>query len=177
MVGRRGDLVLNLFCTVFQAEDRGRGAKSDTEDEERAYAGIAGNQPADEPARWAALIKKTAVVYDRFPLSHMKKVIRVASLEEWQKRYAEGSMNEIIKCFFLQMEQVYRVFRQIDMTSQIAQTLTGHGRTERSRGLRYNASGACGAENGNRHPGREAALPGDYRRYKKDFFLILRHGC
>ncbi|GBP26665.1 hypothetical protein EVAR_23435_1 [Eumeta japonica] len=57
----------------------------------RAHAGIAGNEHADELARRAALTKKTAADYDRFPLSHAKNVIRAASLEEWLQRYAEGS--------------------------------------------------------------------------------------
>ncbi|GBP30169.1 hypothetical protein EVAR_94477_1 [Eumeta japonica] len=55
----------------------------------RAHAGIAGNERADELARRAALTKKTAADYDRFPLSYAKRVIRAASLEEWQERYAE----------------------------------------------------------------------------------------
>ncbi|GBP51479.1 hypothetical protein EVAR_44454_1 [Eumeta japonica] len=37
---------------------------------------------ADALARRAALTKKTAADYDRFPLSNAKKVIRAASLEE-----------------------------------------------------------------------------------------------
>ncbi|GBP63056.1 Lipase 3 [Eumeta japonica] len=43
--------------------------------------------------RYAALIKKmtTDNHINRFPLSHAKKVITVASLEEWKKRYATGS--------------------------------------------------------------------------------------
>ncbi|GBP56310.1 Glutathione S-transferase 2 [Eumeta japonica] len=51
---------------------------------------------------------------------------RVASLEEWQERYTEGNLDEITKCFLLRMEQAYRVLLQIKMTSQTAQTLTGH---------------------------------------------------
>ncbi|GBP35915.1 hypothetical protein EVAR_23164_1 [Eumeta japonica] len=52
---------------------------------------------------------------------------KVASLEERQKRYAEGSTWEITKCFFPRAEQAYRVLKQIAMTSQVAPTLTGHG--------------------------------------------------
>ncbi|GBP30784.1 hypothetical protein EVAR_82526_1 [Eumeta japonica] len=68
-----------------------------------------------------------AVDQDLFPLSHVKKVIKSASLEEWQKRYTEGSTSEITKCFFSRMEQAYRVLRQIKMTFQMAQILTDHG--------------------------------------------------
>ncbi|GBP26397.1 hypothetical protein EVAR_75529_1 [Eumeta japonica] len=66
----------------------------------RAHTGTAGNERADELARYATLKKKMAADYDRFLLSYAKKAIRAASLDEWQQRYAEGS---------------------------IAQTLTGHG--------------------------------------------------
>ncbi|GBP88265.1 hypothetical protein EVAR_82725_1 [Eumeta japonica] len=97
----------------------------------RAHAGIAGNERADELARRTAFTKKTAADYDQFPLSYAKKVIRAASLEEWQQRYAEGSTGEVTKCFFPRVEQAYRVLRDIDMTSQVAQTLTGHGRAAR----------------------------------------------
>ncbi|GBP74830.1 hypothetical protein EVAR_55100_1 [Eumeta japonica] len=93
----------------------------------RAYAGLAGNERADELTRRVALTKKMAADYDKFPLSYAKKVIRAANLEEWQERYAEGSTGEITKCFFPRVEQAYRVLRKIEMTSQIALTLTGHG--------------------------------------------------
>ncbi|GBP28858.1 Retrovirus-related Pol polyprotein from type-1 retrotransposable element R1 [Eumeta japonica] len=53
--------------------------------------------------------------------------IRAASLEEWQERYAEGGTGEITKCFFPRVEQAYRVLRKTEMTSHLAQTLTGHG--------------------------------------------------
>ncbi|GBP48765.1 hypothetical protein EVAR_32785_1 [Eumeta japonica] len=74
----------------------------------RAHAGIAGNERADELARRTALTKKTAADYDRFPLSYAKKVIRAASLEEWQQRYTEGSTGEITKRFFPRVEQWIR---------------------------------------------------------------------
>ncbi|GBP91217.1 hypothetical protein EVAR_60667_1 [Eumeta japonica] len=92
----------------------------------RTHIGIAGNEHADEFARRAALTKKTAADYDRFPLSFAKRVIKAASLEEWQERYAEGSTGEVTKCFFPWMEQAYRVLKQLEITCQIAQTLTGH---------------------------------------------------
>ncbi|GBP33850.1 hypothetical protein EVAR_20961_1 [Eumeta japonica] len=57
----------------------------------RAHVGIAGNERADELARRAALTKKTAADYDKFPLSYAIKVIRAARLEEWQEQYAEES--------------------------------------------------------------------------------------
>ncbi|GBO99981.1 hypothetical protein EVAR_74328_1 [Eumeta japonica] len=63
----------------------------------KAHAGITNNERADDLARRAALTKKTAADYDRFPLSHAKRVIKAASLEEWQQRYADGSTGGITK--------------------------------------------------------------------------------
>ncbi|GBP23736.1 hypothetical protein EVAR_13692_1 [Eumeta japonica] len=45
----------------------------------RAHAETASNERADELAKQAALTKKTAADYDRFPLSHVNKVISAAS--------------------------------------------------------------------------------------------------
>ncbi|GBP97782.1 Putative 115 kDa protein in type-1 retrotransposable element R1DM [Eumeta japonica] len=63
----------------------------------RAHAGIAGNERADELARRAALTKKTAADYDRFPLSYAKGGTSVPGPPK------------------------------TEMTSHLAQTLTGHG--------------------------------------------------
>ncbi|GBP77958.1 hypothetical protein EVAR_83206_1 [Eumeta japonica] len=93
----------------------------------KGRARTAGNERADELARRAAFTRMTAAEYDRFPLSHAKKVIRAAILEEWQQRYAEGSTGENTKCFSPWMEQAYQVLGKIKMTSQVVQTLTGHG--------------------------------------------------
>ncbi|GBP24118.1 Probable RNA-directed DNA polymerase from transposon BS [Eumeta japonica] len=93
----------------------------------RVHAGIAGNELADELARRVVLTKKTAAEYDRFALAQAKRVIRAASLEEWQQRYAEGSTGEITKCFFPRVEKAYRVLGDNEMTSHMAQIVTGHG--------------------------------------------------
>ncbi|GBP83125.1 hypothetical protein EVAR_90280_1 [Eumeta japonica] len=76
----------------------------------RAHIGIEGNEHADELARRPALTKKTAADYNKSPLSYAKKVIRAASLEEWQEQYAEGSTGEITNCFFPRVELAYRIF-------------------------------------------------------------------
>ncbi|GBP19502.1 Ubiquitin-conjugating enzyme E2 W [Eumeta japonica] len=63
------------------------------------------------------------------------------------------------------------------MSSQEAQTLTGHGRSARSRGLQYVSLGACGIGGGDRRPGLGAALFEDPRGYKqkREIFIVLRH--
>ncbi|GBP45243.1 hypothetical protein EVAR_28991_1 [Eumeta japonica] len=71
------------------------------------------------------LEKKTTVDYNCFPLSFAKKTIRVASLEEWQKSYSEGSAGGITKCFFPGVEEAYRILSRIQLTPFLAQALTG----------------------------------------------------
>ncbi|GBP55976.1 hypothetical protein EVAR_97690_1 [Eumeta japonica] len=66
----------------------------------RARAGTAGDERADELARRAAFAKETAADCGKFPPSYSKKVIKAASLEEWQTRHAEGSSGDVTKCFF-----------------------------------------------------------------------------
>ncbi|GBP81630.1 hypothetical protein EVAR_74892_1 [Eumeta japonica] len=93
----------------------------------RVHGEISKNDRADELARRVDFTKKTAADYDKFPLSHAKKVIRAASLEERQQRYTEGSTVKITKCFFPREEKAYSVLQQIGMTSLMAQFLTGDG--------------------------------------------------
>ncbi|GBP09043.1 MutS protein homolog 5 [Eumeta japonica] len=68
----------------------------------RAHPGTAGNERADELARNAALKRKTAADYDRFPLSYVRKVIRT-------------------------VDEAYKVLSRVPMTPLLSQTLTGHG--------------------------------------------------
>ncbi|GBP39694.1 hypothetical protein EVAR_25518_1 [Eumeta japonica] len=189
MAGWGGNLVLDAptrsLLHGFPGGD-GRAIESDMKGEE-----------------WFAALVKTAAVYDRFPLSHAKKVIRVASLEEWQERYAKGSTGEIIKCFFPRVEKAYRILRIIEMTSHVAQTLTCHSRFAqylfRFR-LRDSPHCACdpvktqnvlhvledcdmflgehaALKAGDLRPNLEAALSGNPGRHyqKREIFIVLRH--
>ncbi|GBP24851.1 hypothetical protein EVAR_14184_1 [Eumeta japonica] len=91
--------VLGIDCAADCSDEQSRNEEErrllGSEAGRYAYFGCvhrtAGNEGADELARNAALKRKTATDYDRFPLSHVKNVISAASLYEWQQRYAEGS--------------------------------------------------------------------------------------
>ncbi|GBP93914.1 Putative 115 kDa protein in type-1 retrotransposable element R1DM [Eumeta japonica] len=62
------------------------------------HAGNHGNERADELARNAALKKRQRITIAI--RCRTQKVIRAASLDEWQQRYTEGGTGEITKCFF-----------------------------------------------------------------------------
>ncbi|GBP03294.1 hypothetical protein EVAR_2698_1 [Eumeta japonica] len=127
-------LRLGTFCTVFQAEmvtlqraiRRVKNGKdglvnifSDSRSSlERTYrrARQAG-RPHEENGSGPRSV--SAIAHEN--------VVRAASLEEWQQLYAEASAGEITKCFFPRVEQAYSIIRKIEMTSQVAQTLTGYG--------------------------------------------------
>ncbi|GBP34746.1 hypothetical protein EVAR_25750_1 [Eumeta japonica] len=86
----------------------------------QVHAGTTGNERADEIARNAVFKKKRVPDCDRFPLSFAKKAMRAVSLEEWQKRYAEGSTVEIIKCIFPRVKETYRILSRVQMTPLLA---------------------------------------------------------
>ncbi|GBP15726.1 hypothetical protein EVAR_93914_1 [Eumeta japonica] len=122
MTRRRGDLVLDATIQSFLDGLLGgddRAVKSYNKGEKqrdlfeiivesrvvclfwvRAYARIAGKEPAIKFARRATLTKYTAVNYNKFPLYYTKKVIRAVNLDESQKRYAERGTGEINKSLF-----------------------------------------------------------------------------
>ncbi|GBP22172.1 hypothetical protein EVAR_10682_1 [Eumeta japonica] len=49
-------------------------------------------------------------------------MIRAANLEDWQKRYTEGSTGEITKCFFSRVKEAYRILSRVRMTPSLAKT-------------------------------------------------------
>ena len=64
----------------------------------RAHVGITGNERADELAKQAALYKKSAADYDRFPLSFAKRMIRQRTLDAWQQEYSESTKGRLRSC-------------------------------------------------------------------------------
>ncbi|KAJ2942515.1 hypothetical protein O0L34_g1979 [Tuta absoluta] len=93
----------------------------------KAHAGISGNERADELAKQAALKSKTRPVYDRFPLSLPKRLIKENTLSTWQTRYAESTQGAVTKMYFPEVKQAYKVLRKLKITNSLAQIFTGHG--------------------------------------------------
>ncbi|GBP65855.1 Putative 115 kDa protein in type-1 retrotransposable element R1DM [Eumeta japonica] len=92
----------------------------------RAHAGTAGNKRADELAEERRPQKENGSGLRSFSAVVRQKVIKAASLEEWQQRYTEGGTGEITKCFFPRVEEAYRILSRVTMTPLLAQTLTRH---------------------------------------------------
>ncbi|XP_045540649.1 uncharacterized protein LOC123722558 [Papilio machaon] len=93
----------------------------------KAHQGLCGNERADELAKKAALTSKKSPAYDKFPISYAKRLIREATVREWQKRYADYNPNSPIKMFFNSVQAAHRVFKNYEHCNIGTQLFTGHG--------------------------------------------------
>ncbi|XP_052750082.1 uncharacterized protein LOC128200503 [Galleria mellonella] len=93
----------------------------------KAHVGIHGNERADDLAKTAALKKKIKPVYDRFPLTYAKKLLREKSLDKCQKLYTESNTAAITKMFLPDIRKAYKIVKEIDIDNTITHLLTGHG--------------------------------------------------
>lgn len=60
---------------------------------QRAHLGTANNERADEPAKTAALHKKTNADYNYFSRSYAKRVIREETIIKWNNEYKQLTTN------------------------------------------------------------------------------------
>ncbi|XP_052754561.1 uncharacterized protein LOC128201476 [Galleria mellonella] len=93
----------------------------------KAHVGIHGNERADDLAKTAALKKKIKPIYDRFPLTHAKKILREKSLDKFQKLYTESNTAAVTKMFLPDIRKAYKIVKEIDIDNSITHLLTGHG--------------------------------------------------
>ncbi|XP_013165040.1 PREDICTED: uncharacterized protein LOC106115905, partial [Papilio xuthus] len=93
----------------------------------RAHIGTVGNERADELAKEAALKTKRKADYDKCPVSFVKRQIRKDSLDEWNRRYMEGTTASTTKIFFPNAIEAYKIVRKIEMEATMVQVFTGHG--------------------------------------------------
>ncbi|CAK1601532.1 unnamed protein product [Parnassius mnemosyne] len=93
----------------------------------KAHIGIAGNERADELAKYAALSNKQTPVYDKFPLSFAKRLARDSTCVEWQLRYSEATTGAVTKKFLPDIKEAYRTLKHIKIDNLKVQLLTGHG--------------------------------------------------
>lgn len=117
-------LVNEVRLSLSEAAERGSSVKLWWV---RAHIGTAGNERADELAKHAALHKKTAADYDRFPLSYARREIRQRTLDAWQAEYSTSEKGSITKLFFPDIRQAFRVIGKIGVSYWNTQAWTGHG--------------------------------------------------
>ncbi|XP_049869365.1 uncharacterized protein LOC126369116 [Pectinophora gossypiella] len=93
----------------------------------KAHAGLEGNERADSLAKEAALKSKRKPDYDMYPVSFVKRSIRMDTLDEWNRRYSTGHTASTTKLFFPSAVGAYRTIRRLGITKELTQALTGHG--------------------------------------------------
>ncbi|XP_052741129.1 putative 115 kDa protein in type-1 retrotransposable element R1DM [Bicyclus anynana] len=93
----------------------------------RAHVGTEGNERADNLAKTAATKSKTRKVYDRFPVSLAKHLIRANTISTWQDIYNSEVTGVTSRTFFPNVKQAYKTLDHIKMDNLKAQILTGHG--------------------------------------------------
>ncbi|XP_037868520.2 uncharacterized protein LOC119628836 [Bombyx mori] len=93
----------------------------------KAHVGLEGNERADELAKGAAVDTKCKPDYDRCPIAYIKRGIRAATLDEWNRRYNSGETASITKLFFPDAKAAYKIVRKLVPTYLTTQIMTGHG--------------------------------------------------
>lgn len=86
-----------------------------------------GNERADQLAKEAAVGSKRRPSYDLCPVSHVKRSIRMETLEVWNQRYITGTTASTTKIFFPDVIAAYRLVCKIKPRGVLTQVLTGHG--------------------------------------------------
>ncbi|XP_026321464.1 uncharacterized protein LOC113231118, partial [Hyposmocoma kahamanoa] len=121
----------------------------------KAHAGLEGNERADHLAKEAAVGSKRRPDYDLCPVSFVKRIIRMESLDEWNRRYQNAETAGVTKLFFPDAVAAYRVIRKITPTSLTTQIMTGHGGfSEYLNRFRCKENPSCICE-----PGKDETVP------------------
>ncbi|KAJ0170097.1 hypothetical protein K1T71_014703 [Dendrolimus kikuchii] len=93
----------------------------------KAHVDVRENERADELAKAAALSLKVKPLYDKCPVSFVKRQFRMGTVDEWNRRYCQESTASVTKLFFPEVTRAFKTVRQIGLTGLHTQLFTGHG--------------------------------------------------
>lgn len=117
-------ITAEIQCRVREAQSAGRHIHLHWV---KAHVGIPGNERADELAKKAALKDKRAPVYDRFPISFGKRVLRERTEALWQARYLQAEGGSVTRLFFKDVRRAYKILGRLRMDNLYSLIFTGHG--------------------------------------------------
>ncbi|CAF4816835.1 unnamed protein product [Pieris macdunnoughi] len=81
----------------------------------KAHVGTEGNERADELARAAAETSKVKAAHVEYPLSYIRKEIRRKTIEEWDRRFKEGTIGGTTKLFLTDVTAAHKLVRKKDL--------------------------------------------------------------
>lgn len=92
----------------------------------RAHIGITGNEAADAEAKLATL-SSDEPIFDFFPLTTAKLMIRQDTLEEWNEKYTEADTGSGTRLFLPTIFDAQQLSKNMSPCFETTQVLTGHG--------------------------------------------------
>ena len=92
----------------------------------KSHVGIPGNEEADVLAKQATS-KRTTPIYDLFPLSHVKRLLRVETLKEWNERYVKSATGKTTIRHLPTIYHSHQLNTKKSATFEMTQVLSGHG--------------------------------------------------
>ncbi|KAJ0172561.1 hypothetical protein K1T71_011700 [Dendrolimus kikuchii] len=93
----------------------------------KAHAEVRENDRADALAKAAAQSLKVKPHYDRCPVSFVKRMIRMETLDKWNRRYRDEPTASVTKFFFPETTCAYKIIRAMKPMGTMTQMFTGHG--------------------------------------------------
>lgn len=119
-------IAVEILCRMREAGKKGREIRLYWV---KAHVGIPGNEREDELAKRWAIKDKRAPVYDRFPISFGKTVLRERTEALWQARYLQAEGGPVARIFFRDVKLAHKILRKLHMVNIYSLIFTGHGGT------------------------------------------------
>lgn len=92
----------------------------------KGHAGLAGNEEADEAAKAAALSHRP-YEYTKFPISHLKSLIKETHKTKSAQIFDSGPQGEHTRRTCHNLQTIHKLFETLTPTFEITQILSNHG--------------------------------------------------